>query len=98
MPPGRSIVVGAGADSCTNAPTINKLTAPAPGYLPRPVPRDGKAAKPFKKRTLTNLYNARPQRLSDAHAQLDAAYGWPADVADDAALSRLIRWNRLDST
>ena len=66
--------------------------------LPRPVPRDGKAAKPLKKRTLTNLYNARPQRLSDAHAQLDAAYGWPADVADDAALSRLIRWNRLDST
>ena len=54
---------------------------------PRPVPRDGRTTKALKKRTLTNLYNARPQWLSDAHAQLDvtvaAAYGWPADIAGD---------------
>ena len=44
-----------------------------PGYPQRPVPRDEDAAKALKKRTLTNLYNARPQCLADAHAALDAA-------------------------
>ena len=38
------------------------------------------AAKELKKRTLTNLYNARPQWLANAHAALDLAvaeaYGW----------------------
>ena len=56
---------------------------PFPGYPARPVPRDDEAAKSLKKRTLTNLYNARPQWLQDAHAQLDAAaaaYGWPSHV------------------
>ena len=57
----------------------------------------GQAAKAVKKRTLTNLYNARPQWLADAHAQLDAAvaaaYGWPADIADDAALADLLARN-----
>ena len=37
----------------------------------------------LKKRTLTNLYNARPTWLDNAHRKLDAAvfaaYGWPAD-------------------
>ena len=41
-------------------------------------------AKALKARTLTNLYNARPQWLADAHATLDAAvaaaYGWEADI------------------
>ena len=36
----------------------------------------------LKKRTLTNLYNARPTWLDNAHRKLDAAvfaaYGWPA--------------------
>ena len=72
-----------------------------PGYPPRPVPRDKKAAIALKKRTLTNLYNARPQWLGDAPNQLDAAvaaaYGWPADITDDAALNRLLARNRLDS-
>ena len=36
------------------------------------VPRHQDAAEPLKKRTLTNLYNARPQWLADADA-LDAA-------------------------
>ena len=44
------------------------------------------------------LYNARPQWLVDAHAQLDvavaAAYGWPADITDDAALNELLARNR----
>ena len=40
-------------------------------------------AEGLKKRTLTNLYNARPTWLDNAHRKLDAAvfaaYGWPAD-------------------
>ena len=69
--------------------------------IPRgPVPRDNKAAAALKKRTLTKLYNAGPQWLLDAHAQLDAevaaAYGWPADITDDAALGELLARNRLD--
>ena len=67
---------------------------PVPGYPQRPVPRDKKAAVALKKRTLTNLYNARPQWLSDAHARLDAAvaaaYGWPADIGNDTALRELL--------
>ena len=73
---------------------------PVPGYSPRPVPRDSKAATALKKRTLTTFYNARPQRLLDAHTQLDAAvaraYGWPADIANGAALHELLDRNRLD--
>ena len=71
---------------------------PVPGYPPRPVPRDTKTAIALKKRTLTNLYNARPQWLVDAHSQLDAtvaaAYGWPTNITDDAALRELLARNR----
>ena len=53
--------------------------------------------KALRKRTLTSLYNARPQWLADAHAALDAAgaaaYGWPADIADDDALRKLLVLN-----
>lgn len=56
----------------------------------------------LKKRTLTNLYNARPAWLAHAHAALDravwAAYGWDeADLArtsDEAILERLLALNR----
>ena len=58
---------------------------------------DTGGAKAVKKRTLTNLYNARPQWLVDAHVALDAAvasaYGWPADIADEDALSDLLQRN-----
>ncbi len=64
------------------------------------MPRDDAAAKHLKGRTLTNLYNARPQRLADAHAALDAAvaaaYGWPADITDDEALRELLELNLKD--
>ncbi len=70
---------------------------PVSGYPKRPVPRDEKAAKALKKRTLTNLYNARPQWLIDAHQALDAAvaaaYGWPADISDDDVLRKLLALN-----
>jgi len=55
---------------------------------------DVASAKP---RTLTALYNARPAWLATAHAALDravlAAYGWAADVADEALLARLLTLN-----
>ncbi len=51
----------------------------------------------LKKRTLTNLYNARPTWLDNAHKTLDAAvfaaYGSPADLSDEAILERLLALN-----
>ena len=76
---------------------VEWVEEPVSGYPPRPVPSGKKAAIELKKRTLTNLYNARPQWLVDAHAQLDTtvatAYGWPADITDDAALRELLARN-----
>ena len=70
---------------------------PIPGYPKRPVPRDEATAKELKKRTLTSLYNARPQWLADGHAGLDAAvaaaYGWPAGISNDDALRELLALN-----
>ena len=76
---------------------VEWVDEPVPGYPKRPVPRDEDAAKLLKKRTLTNLYNDRPQWLADAHAVLDAAvaeaYRWPADISDDDALGELLALN-----
>ena len=71
---------------------------PVPGYSKRPVPRDKTAAKALKNRTLTNLYNTRPQWLVDAHTALDAAvadaYEWSADISNDEVLRELLALNR----
>lgn len=75
-------------------------------YPDRILPKDEDAAKELKKRTLTNLYNARPQWLTNAHAVLDAAvadaYGWGADwaagMSDDEILSRLFAINQARSS
>ncbi|MDE0407724.1 MAG: class I SAM-dependent DNA methyltransferase, partial [Alphaproteobacteria bacterium] len=76
---------------------VEWLEEPAPGYPPRPVPRTEEAAKELRKRTLTNLYNTRPQWLTDAHAALDAAvaaaYGWDADIGEEEALGELLKMN-----
>ncbi|MYE29894.1 MAG: class I SAM-dependent DNA methyltransferase [Gammaproteobacteria bacterium] len=68
-----------------------------PGYPKRPVARDAAAAKELKARTLTNLYNARPQWLANAHAALDAAvavaYGWDEGISEDEALQELLASN-----
>ena len=59
---------------------VEWVEEPVSGYPRRPVARNDAAEKELKKRTLTNLYNARPQWLIDAHAALDAAvaagYDW----------------------
>jgi type II restriction/modification system DNA methylase subunit YeeA len=51
----------------------------------------------LKKRTLTNLYNARPTWLHHAHEALDravfAAYGWPPDISDETILQNLLALN-----
>ena len=68
-------------------------------YPDRAVAKPGHAAD-LAKRTLTNLYNARPTWLAQAHAALDAAvagaYGWPenpASLPDDEILRRLLAQN-----
>ena len=59
-------------------------------------PPDASEAE-LKKRTLTNLYNARPTWLVNVHKRLDtaafAAYGWPSDLSDEAILERLLALN-----
>ena len=76
---------------------VEWVDEPVLGYPKRPIPHDEEAAKALKKRTLTNLYNARPQWLADAHEALDAAvaaaYGWPADISDDEVLRELLALN-----
>ena len=61
---------------------IEWVDEPVAGYPQRPVLRDRVAAREIKKRTLTKLYNQRPQWLADAHERLDTAvamaYDWPA--------------------
>lgn len=70
------------------------------GFPPRPVAKPGHEAD-LKKRTLTNLYNARPAWLALAHEALDravaVAYGWDdytPDMPDEEILRRLLALNR----
>jgi len=74
-----------------------------PGYPDRILARDEAAAKELAKRTLTNLYNARPAWLDHAHHALDEAvadaYSWGDDfrtgtLTDDEILARLFQLNQ----
>jgi hypothetical protein len=64
---------------------------------PRTVPKSPEHAAKLKDRTLTKLYNQSPAWLTNAHAKLDAAvctaYGWPATLADDDLLAKLLALN-----
>jgi len=69
------------------------------GFPKRPVAKPGHEAD-LKKRTLTNLYNARPAWLDLAHRELDAAvaaaYGWTdytPEMAEEEILRRLLALN-----
>ena len=71
---------------------------PGPGYPENArITRDEDAAKALSQRTPTNLYNARPQWLADAHDALDAAvaapYGSLADISHEDALRELLALN-----
>ena len=72
-----------------------------PGYPDRILPKTVEAAAILKTRTLTNLYNKRPQWLDNAHRELDvavaAAYGWPSDISEEAALAELLKLNLMRS-
>jgi type II restriction/modification system DNA methylase subunit YeeA len=70
-----------------------------PGYPDRIVAKPGHETE-LKKRTLTNLYNAHPAWLDNAHKTLDAAvataYGWPdytPTMPDEEILKRLLTLN-----
>jgi type II restriction/modification system DNA methylase subunit YeeA len=67
------------------------------GYPDRILPIDEEAAKKLKKRTLTNLYNEKPQWLVKAHENLDkavaSAYGWEGNLSDDEVLGNLLELN-----
>ena len=75
---------------------VDWMDEPVPAYPKRLVARDD-TEKELRSRTLTNLYNARPKWLADAHAALDAAvsaaYGWSTDVGDEEALRQLLAMN-----
>lgn len=57
----------------------------------------GLSGADLAKRTLTNLYNARPTWLAQAHERLDravlAAYGWTTAIDDEDLLARLLELN-----
>lgn len=76
---------------------VERVPEVVPGYPDRILPKNPAAAAILKKRTLTNLYNERPAWLDHAHRDLDAAvaaaYGWPADIAEEDALGRLLALN-----
>jgi type II restriction/modification system DNA methylase subunit YeeA len=58
----------------------------------------GASEAELKKRTLTNLYNERPEWLANVHRDLDeavfAAYGWPSTLRNDEIVGRLLALNR----
>jgi len=64
----------------------------------RLVPKDEANAKLLAKRTLTNLYNTRPDWLKLAHQKLDeavfAAYGWSLTLTDEQLLESLLALNQ----
>ena len=77
---------------------VERVPEVVEGYPDRIVPKDEKAEKTLKKRTLTNLYNERPAWLDHAHTDLDeavaAAYDWPVELTDEEILERLFHLNQ----
>jgi hypothetical protein len=78
---------------------VDRIPEIVPGYPDRIVAKPGHEAE-LKKRTLTNLYNARPAWLDNAHKTLDAAvavaYGWTdytPQMSDEEILRRLLALN-----
>ena len=78
---------------------VDRIPEIVPGYPDRIVAKPGHEAE-LKKRTLTNLYNARPAWLDNAHKALDAtvaaAYGWTdytPQMPDEEILRRLLALN-----
>lgn len=78
---------------------VERVPEVVEGYPERIIAKPEHAAE-LKKRTLTNLYNARPAWLDNAHKALDKAvaeaYGWQdytPEMTDDEILGRLLALN-----
>ena len=71
------------------------------GFPIRRLPKDDAARQLLARRTITALYNERPEWLTEAHRALDAAvaaaYGWDANISDDDVLRRLLELNQARS-
>jgi len=84
-------------DRYLDSKTVDAETGIGTVRYPRLEPRDTECAVKLKDRTLTKLYNERPAWLDLAHKKLDAvvaaAYGWPADLTDEAILEKLLALN-----
>jgi len=79
---------------------IERIPEVVEGYPDRIIAKPGHEAD-LKKRTLTNLYNARPAWLDNIHKELDeavaTAYGWDdytPDMPDEEILARLFALNQ----
>ena len=81
---------------------VEWVEEPVAGYPKRPVPTATAPPKELGRRTLTNLYNERPQWLADAHAELDSevadAYGLTADLREEDILRELLTLNSVGRT
>ena len=80
---------------------VEWVDEPVAGYPQRPVARNEVAAEGLKARTLTSLYNIRPQWLDDAHTALDSAvakaYGWDVQISVEDSLRNLLALNPAGS-
>ena len=76
---------------------VEWIDEPVEGYPKRAVPTATAPPRELRRRTLTNLYNERPQWLVDAHRDLDSAvavaYGWDPNCTDDEVLQELLIMN-----
>ncbi len=74
----------------------------SPRFPVRRIPRNSDAAALLARRTLTALYNERPDWLVESHRELNeavaAAYGWAPDIALEEALGELLSLNRERSS
>ena len=85
------------------ADLVKRVLEVVAGYPDRILPVSEAAAMELKNRTLTKLYNAKPQWLTNAHHTLDEAvaeaYGWGDDwragkMVEDEILARLFVLNQ----
>jgi len=80
---------------------VTRVPEVVSGFPDRIIPVNEWAAGELKKRTLTTLYNRKPQWLIQAHRKLDeavaAAYGWDADISDELILELLLKLNQKRS-
>ncbi len=87
----------AGRDCVVSDGRVERVDEPVAGYPKRAGPTRAAPVRELRRRTLTNLYNERPQWLVDAHGELDGAvagaYGWEPDVSNDQALRKLLELN-----